>query len=227
MTTTSERARLAAGPGTGAGELRPATLVATRGRRRPGLLLAGVTMVALGALATMWLVSTSGDRVEVVMVARDVPYGAQLSAEDLTTTAVAVDPTVHVIAADAAAGLVGMTAAANLTAGSLLSSSDVTPGGVLGSGEVLVPLPMAFERVPAGGLVAGDHLLVVDAPPQGADPVPGAPSQFDARVVRVGTPDVNGTVVVDVAASASDGAQLATRAATGRFAIVVLPAASS
>jgi len=34
-------------------------------------------------------------------------------------------------------------------------------------------------------------------------------------------------VVVDVAASASDGAQLATRAATGRFAIVVLPAASS
>ena len=65
-------------------------------------------------------------------------------------------------------------------------------------------------------LEAGDRLLVVDAPPVGADPLPGAPSSFGATVVRVGPPDVNGTVVVDVAASAGEGPALATRAATGR-----------
>jgi hypothetical protein len=78
--------------------------------------------------------------------------------------------------------------------------------------------------MPAGGLSAGDRLLVVDAPPVGADPLPGAPSTFEATVVRVGPSDVNGTVVVDVVAAAGDGPTLATRAATGRFAIVVLPA---
>ncbi len=222
MTTTSERKRLDGRSATA--ELRPAAVVPPRGRRRPGLLVAGLAMVALGALAAIWLVSASGHRVQVVMLARDVAYGSVLRADDLTTTAVAVDPAVAIVPADEADELVGQTATANLTAGSLLSRSDVAAAGVLGSDEVLVPLPLPADRVPAGGLSAGDRLLVVDAPPVGADPLPGAPSSFAAKVVRVGPADVNGTVVVDVAASSGDGPALATRAATGRFAIVVLPA---
>jgi hypothetical protein len=181
-------------------------------------------MVALGALAAIWLVSVSGHRVEVVMLARDVTYGSTLSSADLTTTAVAVDPAVAVVPASDEVELVGMTATANLPAGSLLTHADVTASGVLGADEMLVPLPLSADRMPADGLSAGERLLVVDAPPSGADPPPSAPRQFEARVVRVGAPDVNGTVVVDVAAAASDGPTLATRAATGRFAIVVLPA---
>jgi hypothetical protein len=221
MTTTSER-RATARPVSG--ELRPAGVVPVRGRRRPGLLVAGVAMVMLGALAAIWLVSASGQRTQVLMLARDVPYGNVLTADDLTTTAVSVDPSVAVVPADEADELVGQVAAANLTAGSLLSRSDVTTSGVLDDDEVLVPLPVPSERMPAGGLVAGDRLLVVDAPPVVADPSTTAGESFAARVVRVGAPDVNGTVVVDVATDSGDGPALATRAATGRFAIVVLPA---
>jgi len=224
MTTTSERNKLDGRSATA--ELRPAAVVPPRGRRRPALLVAGLAMVALGALAAIWLVSSSGHRVQVVMLAHDVAYGSVLTTDDLTTTAVAVDPAVAVVPADEVDDLVGQTATANLTAGSLLSRSAVTTAGVLGSDEVLVPLPIPADRMPAGGLSAGDRLLVVDAPPVGADPLPDAPSSFEAKVVRVGPSDVNGTAVVDVVASSGDGPTLATRAATGRFAIVVLPAVS-
>lgn len=224
MTTTGERNRLDGESATA--ELRAAVVVPPAGRRRPGLLVAGLAMVALGALAAIWLVSSSGHRVEVVMLARNVAYGSVLRADDLTTTAVAVDAAVAVVPADEAATIVGKTATTNLTAGSLLSRGDVTSAGVLGPDDVLVPLPLPAGRMPAGGLSAGQRLLVVDAPPVGADPLPGAPASIRARVVRVGSPDVNGTVVVDVVASSSDGPTLATRAATGRFAIVVLPAAT-
>ena len=225
MTTTNER-RLLDGQDA-ADTLRPAAVLAPRGRRRPGLLVAGLAMVALGALAGIWLVSASGHRVDVAMLARDVPYGAVLSAQDLSTTAVSVDTAVAVVPAREARTLVGQVATRDLTVGSLLARGDVSPTGVLGAGDVLVPLPLAAGRVPAGGLQAGQRLLVVDAPPAGADPAPSAPRTVAARVARVGQPDVNGTVVVDVVAAAADGPVLATRAATGRFAIVVLPAVSS
>lgn len=224
MTTTSERKGLDGRPANS--ELRPTAVIAPRGRRRPALLVAGLAMVALGALAAIWLVSASGHRVQVVMLARDVAYGDVLAAGDLTTTAVAVDPAVAVIPAGAAHELVGQTATAHLTAGSLLNRGEVSAAGVLQSGEVLVPLPLPGDRMPAGGLAAGERLLVVDAPPAGADPPRTAPSSIEARVLRVGRPDVNGAAVVDVVASTGDGPALATRAATGRFSIVVLPAAT-
>jgi hypothetical protein len=180
-------------------------------------------MVALGALAVMWLVTSSGHRSQVVVMAHDVAYGATLTADDLQTAAVSVDPAMSVVPASREASLVGQVATTNLVRGSLLTARDVTPTGVVHAGQVLVPLPLTSDKLPAGGLSAGDKLLVVDAPPSGADPVDESPRTFGATVVRLGSPDVNGTVVVDVVASAADGPQLATRAATGRFAIVVQP----
>lgn len=222
MTTTSERKGLdGAVPSTA---LRPALLVGPRARRRPGLLVAGAAMVALGALAVIWLVSASGHRVDVVLVARDVPYGQAITAGDLTTTPVSVDASVAVIPANQASKFIGSVTTSNLAAGSLLTRSEVSSSGVLQPGEVLVPLPLPGDRVPAAGLEAGQRLEVVDAPPSGADPPVAAPRTITGTVLRVGKPDVNGTVVVDLVAATTDGPGLATRAATGRFAIVVLPA---
>lgn len=222
MTTTDEKQKL--NGKREALELRPPAMVGPRARRRPALLVAGVAMVAVGALAVAWLVSSAGQRTDVVVMVRDVAYGSTIVAGDLGTTAVSVDRTVQLVPADDASTLVGQVAATNLARGSLVEPTDVTATGVVGIDEVLVPLPLPADRFPAGGLAAGDRLLIVDAPPQGADPVQTAPEKFAARVVRAGPPDVNGLVVVDVVAAASDGPSLATRAATGRFAIVVEPA---
>lgn len=221
MTTTSQRTFRAASNGEPTQTLRGARVVTPKGRRRPGLVTAGVALAMLGALVAVWLVTSAGDRTDVVMLARDVAYGSTLTADDLVLTAVAVDPAVATVSAEDVASLVGQVAAADLVAGSLLAPGQVTASAPPGSDEVLVPLPVSAERLPASGLTAGDRLLIVDTPAAAADPPSTAPESFAATVVRLGAPDLNGMSVLDVVVAKADGPALAARAATGRFALVL------
>lgn len=193
-----------------------------RPRRRRGVVAGGLMLAALGGLVVAWMVSAAGGRADVLVVAREVPYGQVITADDLGVAAVAVDALVHTVPASERSAIVGQVAASNLVAGSLLADGQVTSDAPPGPGEVLVPMPVRSDRLPAGGLRAGDRVLVVDAPSVGADPSQVSPATFDATVVRVGQPDLNQVVVIDVAAAAADGPALATRAATGRFALAVL-----
>ena len=201
-------------------------LPGTRPRRRRGVLAGGLMLTALGGALVAWLVGAAGDRTDVLVMARDVPYGQVLVAGDVTLTAVAVDTLVDTVAADQLDAVVGQVAAADLFAGSLLTPGQVASDTPPGEGEVLVPLPVAAERLPAGGVHAGDRLLVVDAPSPGSDPLATAPETFEVTVVRIGEADMNGLSVLDVAADENDGPGLATRAASGRFALVLLDAGS-
>jgi hypothetical protein len=205
-------------------QLRAPTTVATRGRRRPGLMVAGIALTALGALVAAWLVTTAGDRTDVLVMARDVPYGSTIRTADVVSAPVAADPRVATVPAADLASVVGKIAATNLAAGTLLSSAELTSKGPPGPNEVLVPLAVTAQRLPVGGLAAGDRLLVVDAPAAGADPPQTEPAAFTVTVARIGTPDLNGVSVIDVVAAQQQGPALATRAATGRFALVVLSA---
>lgn len=222
MTTNDTTTRTSDGAATFTRTVRAPTVIAPRGRRRPGLVTAGIALALAGALVAVWLVAAAGDRTDVVVLARDVGYGVTLAAEDLAVAAVAAEPSVSVVSADDVASVVGMVAASDLRAGSLLSTAQLTASGPPGPGEVLVPLPVGAERLPAGGLVAGDRLLVVDTPSVDGDPPQTEPRTFDVSVVRVGAADLNGVSVLDVAAAEGDGPALAARAATGRFALVLL-----
>lgn len=197
-----------------------------RSRRRPALLALGVALVALGALVTAWLVSSAGQRTPVLMLARDVPFGAVISTTDLAVTDVSVDPSVAVVPVSDEESVIGMTASANLGAGTLLSRASLTPASPPTAGQLLVGLAVPANRMPAGGLSAGDRILVVDTPAADADPPTGPPPTIAATVVRVGASDLNGVTVVDVTVATGDGPALAARAATGRVALVVEPRSS-
>ena len=221
--TTSTTPTPAATNGQMARALRAPLLIAPKGRRRPGLIVVGIALAMVGALVAVWLVASAGERTSVVVVARDVPYGATLTAQDLTIADVSLAPSVASIAADNAPSLVGRVAAVGLVAGSVLAPGQVTSASPPGHNEVVVPLSLSPSRIPAERLLAGDRLLVVDTPPQQADPPSAKPATFEVTVARVGAPDLNGAVVIDVVAAAGDGPALAARAATGRFALVVQP----
>ncbi|WP_258723623.1 SAF domain-containing protein [Cellulomonas sp. NS3] len=222
MTTGTTPASTAANGRTTA-PLRAPVLIPPRARRRPGLMVAGIVLAVVGALGAAWLVASASDRTAVVVLARDVPYGATLTEQDLTVGDVALDPTIESIPAEQLEGLVGQVAGATLVTGSVLAPAQVQPAGPPLAGEVLVPLPLDPARMPAGGLTAGDRLLVVDTPAAQAEPPKDTPVTLEASVARVGAPDLNGVVVVDLVAAAEDGPALAARAATGRFALVILP----
>lgn len=194
-----------------------------RGRRRPGLLALGVVLVVLGVLSGAWLVRSAGERVAVLALARPVPFGAVITAGDLTRAQVSVDPSVATVPAGDVAQVLGRVAATNLAQGSLLTRAQVTDVAPPAPGQVLVALALPATRMPAGSLQAGDRVLVVDTPPKDADPPTLPPSTIPATVVRLGPPDVNGVTVVDVTVGSGDGPALAARSATGRIALVLQP----
>ncbi len=213
--------------GSGAARAMPTPPLApvVRGRRRPGLLALGVALVATGALLSAWLVGRAGDRVPVLVVARDVPYGATFERADLVVSDVFVEPTVSTVPAGDLDQVVGATALVPLIAGTVLAADAVGASTGPPAGQVVVGLAVAATRMPAGGLTAGDRVRVVSTPPRDADVPEEQPPSIAVAVLRLGEPDLDGVTVVDVVASPQDGPVLAAWSATGRIALVLEPAA--
>ena len=226
--TITARRRAAATPGAGDEPVgaRPQTIAPTRQRRRAGLIAAAVLLALLGAMAATTIGARLSDRQDVLVLVRDVPFGAVITADDVAVTAVAVEPEIDVVAAGALDDVVGSVAAGDLLAGGLLSSGMLREAAPPEEGQVLVPIAVPADRLPAGGLVAGAHLEVVDTPRSRAA-VEGAapqttPRAFTVEVVRLGEPDVNGVSVLDVVVDEGDGRGLAALVATEEFALVLL-----
>jgi hypothetical protein len=199
-----------------------AGLAPVRGRRRPWLLGLGALLASLGSLTVVWLVGAAGQRQEVLAVRSDVAYGEALTADDITIARVSVDPGIAVLPGVDREAVVGQVATTRLTPGMLLTEGMVEPVGEPGPGRVLVPIAVPAERMPAGGLRAGDRILAVDSEPAGPDTgVSGAAEPTAATVVRVGPVDINGVTVVDVTTTAAAGPRLAVAAANGHVALIV------
>lgn len=219
-------------PGPGAGgpidvprdrKVRAPVLAPVRGRRRPGLLAAGLMLTAMGALVAVWLVNGAGHRVPVLIVTRPVAMGSTITAADVGRAEVSVDTGVGTVPAAQESAVVGRVAAAGLVAGQMLAPGLVTDAGPPAVGQVLVVLSLPAARLPAGGLHPGDRILVVNTPPADAEPPTSVPASIPATVVRQGAPDLNGVRAVDVTTATGDGPSLAATAATGRIAVIVQP----
>lgn len=218
-------------------ELNPGLVVsagreaAVRRRRRPRLWATGVALVAVGGLGAAALVGQAGDRVEVLAVARTVPVGQRIAAEDLSVARVAADPALHPVPVAQRSQIVGRAAAVELRPGTLLTSEEITDAPVPATGEQLVGVAVRPGQLPARGVRPGDEVLLV--------PVPGDQTRADdataaaagdpipARVVQTGSPDVDGVSTVDVVVSTAVGPRVAALASTGRVAVVLLPAGGS
>lgn len=211
----------------GAPRTRIQAVAPNRQRRRSGLVAGALLLALLGAMAVSTIGARLSSREGVLLLVRDVPFGAVVAADDLGTTQVAVEPGVDVVPAADRGSVIGRVAGADLFSGTLVSEGLLREAAPPGQGQVLVPIPVPADRLPAGGLSGGDRLEVVDAPTSAAaaESARTTPARaFAVEAVRVGTPDVSGVSVLDVAVAEGDGRALAALAATGEFALVVLPA---
>ncbi|MFD8952809.1 SAF domain-containing protein [Streptomyces xanthophaeus] len=231
-TTTQPPAGRAAVPGPAAPADGPAAAprVVRQRRRRPGLIALSVALIAAGGLSGALLFTASGQRSSVLVVARDVPVGNAITAEDLAPASLALDPAVKAVPAAKKGGIVGQRAAADLKAGSLLSPGQVTSVSLVKAGEQLVGVALKPSQLPASRLSPGQKVLIVSTPDpaQAGAPagkpgeVAAAPKTLAATVVAVGVAaPATGVVVVDVAVPAADGPVLAARVATGAVALIV------
>ncbi|TBO59472.1 hypothetical protein EYS09_11990 [Streptomyces kasugaensis] len=181
----------------------------------------GVLVTLVGVLGTSMLVRSAGDRVDVLAVARDVPAGQQITAEDLTTAALPQDPALQPVKASEKDSVIGRRATAPLHRGELLANTQIHGGKALPDGQDLVAVEVQRGAAPADALAPGDQVKVISTPGKDEAVSKSAPDELQATIVKVGTPNASGAVVIQVAVAGTDSAQLAARAATGRVAIVL------
>ncbi|WP_432046009.1 SAF domain-containing protein [Streptomyces asiaticus] len=131
-------------------------------RRRPGWVWAGVGTVVVSAVGFVMVASAVGEREKVLVLARDVPVGHVLTADDLRQTEVASGTGV-VLAADRARVL-GQRAKVPLVGGSLLAPGQF--GGARafpprGQSEVAFAIEVGNA---SPEVVRGDRVAVLEGP---------------------------------------------------------------
>lgn len=211
-------------PAGNGGPSRPGQLRALPRRRRPGMIALAVVLIGAGVLGGAALFRHVNHQYPVLVVTTAVPAGTVVTAADIGTTMVAAGPGLQVIPARQERQVLGLVAATSLRPGTLLASSDLTSSLPPRAGQVLVPLPLKPSELPASGLAAGDHLIVVPAPgAQGSSGAPVPAGRSIAGTVEAVSrgPGQDGLQVVDLLVPAASGPALAREAAAGGIALVV------
>lgn len=194
-------------------------------RRRPGVMALAVALVAVGGVGGAALFTAKDKRVEVLAVARTVPYGAVVTDADVRTVMVSVGGGVQTVSAKDKRSVVGKRAAVELRPDTILARGQVTDALVLQPDEILVGMALTPGQLPTTPLQPGRKVWVVSTPGK-SDVSKGQtltpPATVTATVFAVGNPDQSGKVVVDVAVAKGDAATVAARASTELVALVVL-----
>ncbi|MFG2906872.1 SAF domain-containing protein [Kitasatospora sp. NPDC048286] len=186
-------------------------------RRRPAVLAMAVALIAAGGLGGAVLYNSTGQRVAVLALARDVPWGQVITEDDLVVARIAGDPALHPVSAQDRAKAVGMRAATDLKRGAMLTGSDLAQGLSLQPGQIVVGVSAKRSQLPASRLQPGVQLVIVFTPDNGrADSLP-------ATVITVGRVDTDGSQVIDVAVGTADGPRLAQWVASGRIQVLLAP----
>jgi len=190
-------------------------------RRRPGLVVVSVVLVAVGAVIAAGVTTAVGNTVPVLAVRTDVARGERITSGDLMAVRISVDPALSTIPGEALDSVVGMRAATDLPAGGLVTAGSVTDEVIPAAGESMVGISLSASQRPARELLPGDLVRVVSTPRQGDDPPLETPDTVAAEVVAATVVPETGEVVVDVRVPQSQAAALVAAAATGRVAVVL------
>ncbi|MFD5464112.1 SAF domain-containing protein [Kitasatospora sp. NPDC127059] len=190
-------------------------------RRRPAVLAMAVALIAAGGLGGAALYNSTGQRVAVLALARDVPWGQVITDDDLVVARIAGDPALHPVSAQDRAKAVGLRAATDLKRGAMLTGADLAQGLTVQPGQIVVGVSARRTQLPASRLLPGVQIVVVNTPDN------GRPDSLAATVITVGRVDTDGSQVIDVAVGAADGPRLAQWVAGGRIQVLLAPRATT
>jgi len=188
-------------------------------QQRPLLAVLAVLLIVGGAAVAGLVALRQDERVPVLSLARDVPVGSQISAEDLTTTQAATNSTL-VIKASQSGTVVGQYARVSLVKGQLVDSTMISSNGLMSDGQVAVGASLAAGRYPAGGLMPGDHVMLVHvADGEGTEFV----GQATMGTVSDPTSSTTGSaLVVTLIVNRGQAAEVAGASADGSLSVVLI-----
>lgn len=214
MTTTIPTHTAAAPPAASARQPR-----AVRPAVNAKLVAAAVGIIAVSVAGAAALFGVVSGTSPVVVAAAPLAKGQLIAATDLTTAAVAADPTVAVVPGDQLPALVGQRAAVDVPAGALLAPGSVTTDPIPGPGRALLGIQVSSAHAPLADLAPGTPVRLVHVPDTtDASDAAGAP--VAAVVVSSGTA-ADGARVIDVTVAAAAAPTVSAWAAGGDVAVVV------
>jgi hypothetical protein len=187
-------------------------------RRRPAVLAMSVALIAAGGLGGAVLYNSTGQRIAVLALAHDVPYGQALTAQDLVVARIASDPALAPVSASDLGRAVGRRATTDLHRGALLLAADITNALVVQPGMQEVGVPVHTTQLPAEGVQVGQQIVIVELGDNGS-----GPQSMNAVVAQTGKG--GDSQVIDVAVPPADAMKLAGWAAGGKFQIILAPRA--
>lgn len=192
----------------------------------PQLLIA-VFVVVVSALVAVVLFSQAAAREPVLALAHPVERGQVISSDDLMVAFVATDDPIATLSPEAASGLVGLTAVADLEAGTILTGAHFVSRSLLDAGEGVVGLALSPGEYPTPRLAPGDRVDVVITDRASPDPdatntvvVVGSAEVFD--VAELGT---QGNRFISLRMPAATAAEVAGAASGGRVRLVLVAGA--
>lgn len=195
---------------------------ALRPRRSPRLVMIGMLVACLGALAASVAWTQTTKAAPVVVMVGDVARGEVVEAADLGVANVGTPPGVESFPAERLSELVGKHALVDLPAGALVGTRSVGDPATAG-GTSQLGLKLAAGRLPTSTLPAGTRVLLV--PVQAADGGSAAPADpgegIEAVVVQQPTvlPD-GATWVLDVSVADDQAVRVARLAASDALVVV-------
>ncbi len=190
-------------------------------RRRPVLIAASVAAICLGALASMWAYQSTSDAQSVLAVRQTIERGDIITADDLMTVNISVDPALKPLSSDQASSVVGKHAALDMSAGGVVTQDQVTEQALPAKGSSVVGIALTPGMLPANQIRVGDKVRVVVTPGQQGEMPTGQPDSIEAVVVGVAKDETTGNAIVNVQVPNNEGPMLAARAATGKVALVL------
>ena len=188
----------------------------------------GLALLLAGVLGTVGVIQRAGQRVPVLVVAREVPAGQVVGDQDVRVAELGLAPGVATLGVGDRGRVVGQVARVPLAAGQVLTPTMIDGGPVLEPGRVAMSVAVTPEHAAAGLVQAGARVAVVAS---------GTPEQPDVRSgvvlssvpvlsVQVPPPDAGGEgrLLVSLAVTLEEAPRLA-RAAQGTIDLVLLPRA--
>ena len=216
--TNTNTAATAPAPSTWSGhEKSPSRLSGGGRRRRVPYLLLGVLLVVACAAGGVLTGMQLGNRETVLALARPVPVGQVLTAQDLKEVSVAADSGLDVLPTSAASSVVGQPIAYSLPTGSLVTRSVLGAPQTPADGKAIAAVGLKPGQFPPE-LTLGTRVAVLVTPDQNTN---GRTSTWTAVVTGIAAAETERVTVVSLQLSDPDARELAS-APAGQLSLVAI-----
>jgi hypothetical protein len=162
----------------------PTLPTSPRDRRRPALAATAILLIVVGALGSALAAYRSGDQVEVLVAARDIPMGTKITSADLTSAHVAADGAASV-EASARANFVGTYATTTVPEKTLINRTMFRVGSPTPADAIVVGVVVTSAQRPAAAIVTGDVVRAYLVPKGSDGSIVGAAGDVLVPAARV------------------------------------------